>query len=75
MEPPAEALVATPKETLLAKLEWYRNGGEVSERQWRDVLGIMMVQGNKLDLAYLRQWAKELKVSDLLERALLDAGR
>ena len=73
--PPAEALVATPEETLLAKLEWYRNSGEVSERQWRDVLGIMMVQGNKLDLAYLRQWAKELKVSDLLERALLDAGR
>lgn len=75
MEPPAEALVATPEETLLANLEWYRNGGEVSERQWRDVLGIMMVQGNKLDLAYLRQWAKELKVSDLLERALLDADR
>jgi hypothetical protein len=75
VEPPAEALVATPEDTLLAKLEWYRSGGEVSERQWRDVLGIMMVQGNKLDLAYLRQWAKELKVSDLLERALLDAGR
>jgi hypothetical protein len=75
VEPPAEALVATPEDTLLAKLEWYRNGGEVSERQWRDVLGIIMVQGNKLDLAYLRQWAKELKVSDLLERAFLEAGR
>jgi hypothetical protein len=63
-------LVATPEDTILAKLEWYRIGEEVSERQWRDVLGIIKVQGNNLDLAYLHQWAKELKVSDLLERAL-----
>jgi hypothetical protein len=70
IEPPAEALVATPEDTILAKLEWYRIGEEVSERQWRDVLGIIKVQGNNLDLAYLHQWAKELKVSDLLERAL-----
>jgi hypothetical protein len=70
-----EALVATLEDTLLAKLDWYRRGGEVSERHWRDVLGIMMVLGNKLDFAYLQQWAKELKVSDLLKRAFSEAGR
>ena len=74
VEPPAEALVATPEDTLLAKLEWYRNGGEISERQWRDVLGILEVQGGNLELDYLRRWAKELKVSDLLERALTEAN-
>ncbi len=73
IEPTVEAFVATPEGTILAKLEWYRIGGEVSERQWRDVLGILEVQGDRLDFVYLRQWAKELKVSDLLERALIEA--
>jgi hypothetical protein len=29
--------VDTAEHTMLRKLEWYRRGGEVSERQWRDV--------------------------------------
>ena len=73
-EPLAEAWVATAEDTLLAKLEWYRLGGESSERQWRDVLGIMEVQAGNLDLDYLRHWAKQLDVFDLLERALKEAG-
>jgi hypothetical protein len=73
-EPPVDALFATPEDTLLAKLEWYRSGGEVSERQWRDVLGIIEVQGEKLDLVYLRRWAKELTISDLLDRALTESS-
>ncbi|TRZ53399.1 hypothetical protein D4S03_01835 [bacterium] len=74
VEPHAEALVATAEDTLLAKLEWYRMGGEVSERQWRDVLGILKIQAENLDLDYLREWAKELKVSDLLKRALTESA-
>lgn len=70
VDPPAEALVATSEDILLAKLEWYRLGGDVSERQWRDILGIMEVQGRNLDFDYLHQWANELAVDDLLERAL-----
>ncbi len=73
LEPFAEAFVATPEDTLLAKLEWYRIGGEVSERQWRDVLGVLEVQRGNLDLDYLRRWAKDLKVNDLLERAMKEA--
>ena len=69
-EPRAEAMVATAEDTLLAKLDWYRMGGEGSERQWRDVLGILEVQAGSLELDYLHKWAKELRVSDLLERAL-----
>jgi hypothetical protein len=70
VDPHADAMVATAEDTLLAKLEWYRMGGEVSERQWRDVLGILQVQAGSLDINYLRRWAIELKVTDLLERAL-----
>jgi hypothetical protein len=49
-------------------------GGGVSDRQWGDITGVLKVQGSALDMQYLRRWAAALDVSDLLERALLDAG-
>ena len=42
--------------TLLRKLEWYRRGGEVSERQWRAVQAIARIQGDSLDMEHLRLW-------------------
>ena len=62
--------VASAEDIILAKLEWYRLGGEVSDRQWRDILGVLKVQAGRVDLDYLRHWAAELKVDDLLQRAL-----
>jgi len=66
----APAYVATAEDTILSKLEWFRAGGEVSENQWKDVVGILKVQADSLDLNYLKQWARELRVEDLLEKAL-----
>ncbi|MGZ3646137.1 MAG: hypothetical protein ACXVCM_20065 [Ktedonobacteraceae bacterium] len=66
--------VASPEGTILNKLEGYRMGGEVSDRQWNDILGVLKVQGTHLDMSYLQGWAVNLKVADLLERALVDAG-
>ena len=65
------AYVSTPEDNILAKLEWYRLGGEVSDRQWQDITNVIKVQRERLDLPYLRRWAKNLAVADLLERALL----
>lgn len=67
------AWFASPEDTILSKLEWYRLSGEVSERQWRDVLGVLKTQAGTLDLDYLRKWAAELNVGGLLERALQEA--
>lgn len=69
------AWLASAEDTVLAKVEWYRRGGEVSERQWSDVLGILRVAGGSLDRPYLAQGASELGVTDLLERALSQAAR
>src|SRR5207249_2445548 len=59
----------TPEDILLQKLRWYRLGGEQSDRQWRDVLGIMTVQVGQLDTEYVRRQAETLAVADLLDRA------
>ncbi len=72
-EPARMLALSSAEDVVLAKLEWYRMGGEVSERQWNDLLGILKVQGTALDLPYLRHWAADLQVTDLLERALAEA--
>jgi hypothetical protein len=69
----ATAFVATAEDTILAKLAWYRLGGEVSDQQWRDILGVLKRQRNRLDFDYLRHWADDLQVSDLLGEAFADA--
>lgn len=66
--------VHSPEDILLQKLHWYRSGGEVSERQWRDVLSIVLVQGERLDREYLAGMAGQAGVDDLLTRALGEAG-
>ncbi len=60
----------TAEHTVLRKLEWYRRGGEVSDRQWRDVKAIVALQGDRLDRAELARWADVLGVNDLLARCL-----
>ena len=69
-EPERRVFVKTPEDTLLRKLQWYRLGGEVSDRQWSDVLGVARIQGDRLDRPYLERWSGELGVADLLQRAL-----
>jgi hypothetical protein len=65
--------VHPPEDILLQKPHLYRRGGEVSDRQWRDIAAITRVQGTRLDRDYLRTGAGILGVSDLLDRALGEA--
>jgi predicted nucleotidyltransferase len=64
-----EVLLKSPEDTVLRKLEWYRRGGEVSDRQWQDVLSVLAAARGQLDEAHLERWSQELGISDLLDRA------
>lgn len=65
--------VASAEDTVLAKLQWYRAGGEISDRQWNDITGLIATNPT-LDGDYLQQWANRLRVKDLLDRASCDAA-
>jgi hypothetical protein len=68
-----EIVVASPEDVVAQKLSWFALGGEVSERQWLDALGVLKVSAPILDLAYLHRIAVLLGVEPLLERALREA--
>lgn len=72
MEGAEPCMVATAEDCLLSKLQWYREGGEVSDRQWRDIGGII-VQNPDLDWEYVNSWAARLQVAELLARARVEA--
>lgn len=67
--------IATAEDILLRKLEWYRAGGESSDRQWFDVLGILRLHGDRLDRGYLGRWSQHLGIADLLARAEREIAR
>lgn len=58
---------ASPEDTIIAKLEWAKQGG--SERQVRDVVGILRVRGDSLDREYIARWVEELGLEEPWERA------
>lgn len=66
--------VTAPAGIVLQKLRWFRAGGEVSDRQWRDVLGVLKTHVGKLDRAAMASWASRIGVDDLLQRAEREAG-
>jgi hypothetical protein len=66
--------LSSPEDVILSKLQWYHLGGRLSQQQWKDVLGVLKVQGDRLDLKYLKYWASKLNLSDLLNGSFNDAG-
>jgi len=66
--------LCSPEDTVLQKLVWYRMTKNESQRQWRDVLGVLKLQGDRLDFEYLQKWALELELSDLLATACTESG-
>lgn len=71
--PDGAVYLVSAEDALLSKLEWAAEGA--SERQYRDALGIALSQRGRLDLAYLRRWARELGILAALERILAEAAQ
>ena len=65
---------SSPEDTILQKLLWYRMTEQGSEKQWRDILGILKLQQSVLDFIYIQEWADILKLSVDLERALSETN-
>ena len=61
-----ELFVASAEDTIIAKLEWARAGQ--SERQLRDISGIIEVKGADLDVEYIEHWVNELMLGELWQR-------
>ena len=69
----AELFVKSPEDTVLRKLLWYRDGGGVSEKQWRDIVEVLRISGAQMTPAYLDAWAPRLGITDLLASARVEA--
>jgi len=74
-EPVREFSIASAEDVVLHKLRWFRDGGEVSDRQWSDILGVLRVQASGLDVDHIRRWSALLGVADLFERAWVEASQ
>jgi hypothetical protein len=69
-----ELFLKSPEDTVLRKLLWFRQGGEVSDKQWRDIVEVLRVSAAQITQAYLDAWAVRLSVTDLLTRARAEAS-
>lgn len=67
--------ITSPEIQVLRKLSWYDLGGRTSERQWRDVQGILRVQSDRLDIEEVRSIAAQINLTELVERALAEHQR
>jgi len=72
--PGDELFLSSAEDIVVQKLRRFQMGRTVSERQWDDALGVLRVQGSKLDLPYLQRAAERLGGRDILQQALQEAG-
>jgi hypothetical protein len=69
-----KASFVSPEVIILLKLDWFRQSGCDSEKQWSDVHGVLAAQKDSLDFDYLKNWAKKLGLNELLQKAISESG-
>lgn len=63
--------ICSAEDTILQKLRW--SSKSLSEKQWRDIQGILRMQGESLDFDYLNYWGGEIGVTDRLNLAISES--
>lgn len=64
-----KVFLCSPEDIIISKLDWFSLSNETSERQWLDILGVIKVQKDNLDKKYLKHWAEQLNLLELLQKA------
>jgi hypothetical protein len=67
-----EVAIASPEDVIISKLIWRRESQ--SDKQWRDILGVLKVQQEKLDFDYLQGWVDQFELEVDWQRAKIEAG-
>ena len=67
--------ILTAEDIVLQKLRWFQLGGELSDRQWRDVLSVLRGSRADLDDGYLTSVAAGAGLAEILERARRDVSK
>ena len=70
----SQLFIKSAEDTVLRKLLWFLAGGQVSSKQWRDIVEVLRVSGAAMDRRYLDGWARRLGLSEWLARADAEAG-
>ena len=60
--------ISSPEDLIISKLDWYKKSG--AQKHYEDVLGIFEIQKGRLDLNYIRKWAKHFSFLDMVEELL-----
>ncbi|WP_019499845.1 hypothetical protein [Pseudanabaena sp. PCC 6802] len=66
--------LCSAEDIILQKLVWLKMTRNESQKQWRDILGVMKLQGESLDFSYLWGWANTIGVTEPLQQALTESG-
>jgi hypothetical protein len=72
LETGEQIAIASPEDIVISKLLWRRDSQ--SDKQWRDILGILKVQQERLDLPYIQGWSDRFELQADWRRAMLEAG-
>ena len=62
--------IVSPEDIVLQKLRWYKIADNYSQKQWRDILGVLKARRKILDFDYLKLWSDRLKLTSELEKAV-----
>ena len=60
---------SSPEDIVITKLRWFVLGNRVSDRQWNDIVQVLEIQQGQLDDAYLKFWAENFGILQLLQEA------